>query len=83
MKVSTDEGASAASKHVHRFQCLAGSLETLISEMAQEWENAVSAAPCPSEAGKSMYQKVRKAQLLFTELHATTRKTHNVIEDFR
>lgn len=77
------EGVSTAGKHVHRFQQLAGSLETLISEMAQDWENVASTAPPASDADKRVYEQMRKAQLLFTELHATTRKTHSEIEMFR
>lgn len=80
---SVARDSSLAGKYVDRFQQLAGSLETLVAEMAQDWENAASVPACADDGDKPVHKKIRKAQLLFSELHATTRKTHNVIEGFR
>eukprot|EP00903_Cladosiphon_okamuranus_P019894 g18286.t1 len=79
---------SIAGKPLQRFKRLAGSLETLISSIAQDWEAAaidtrgdsVIDDDCPT---KPIHGKIRKAQLLFTELHSTTRKMHGAIETIR
>lgn len=82
---------SIARKPLQRFKRLAGSLETLISSIAQDWE---AAADGPvggdgltlaegDEPSKPIHGKMRKAQLLFTELHSTTRKAHGAIENIR
>lgn len=79
---------SIARKPLQRFKRLTGSLETLISSIAQDWENA---ADPPAEDAvvvddgptKPIHGKIRKAQLLFTELHSTTRKAHGAIETIR
>lgn len=85
-----DGGGSIAKKPLQRFKRLAGSLETLISSIAQDWE---AAADTPvgdgltlteaDEPTKPIHGKMRKAQLLFTELHSTTRKAHGAIENIR
>lgn len=87
---------NVAKKPLLRFESLAGSLETLISQMALDWENAAVAHTGSSSSdmdaarakggklvNKPVDVQIRKAQLLFTELHATTRKIHNAIEGFR
>lgn len=75
-------GGSIASKPLQRFKRLTGSLETLISAIAQDWENATR-EPRGTDGDKRVYGQLRKAQLIFTELHSTTRKTHGAIEGFR
>lgn len=85
-------------KNSQRLKCLTGSLETLISQMAVDWEQATTIAPGTSTLGtgkgkggkgdmvvldKSVYGQVKKGQLLFSELHATSRKTHSAIETCR
>lgn len=81
---------SIARKPLQRFKRLSASLETLISSIAQDWEGAADAPvdgdPLIEEgdnATKPIHGKMRKAQLLFTELHSTTRKAHCVIENTR
>lgn len=79
---------SIASKPLQRFKRLAGSLETLISSIAQDWEAAADAPPedaviADDGPTKPIHGKIRKAQLLFTELHSTSRKTHGAIETIR
>lgn len=73
-------------KPLQRFKRLAGSLETLISSIAQDWENATTeATPGDDETAptKPVHRQMRKAQLLFSELHSTTRKMHCAIEGAR
>lgn len=79
---------SIASKPLQRFKRLAGSLETLISSIAQDWEASADAPPedaviADDGPTKPIHGKIRKAQLLFTELHSTSRKTHGAIETIR
>ena len=81
---------SIAGKPLQRFKRLTGSLETLISSIAQDWEAAASPPPEDSVIAdiddgptKPIHGKIRKAQLLFTELHSTTRKAHAAIETIR
>lgn len=79
---------SVAGKPLQRFKRLAGSLETLISSIAQDWEGAANAHPedaviADDGPTKPIHGKIRKAQLLFTELHSATRKTHGTIETMR
>ncbi|CAM9748039.1 unnamed protein product [Pylaiella littoralis] len=82
---------SIARKPVQRFKRLAGSLETLISSIAQDWEAAAD-APAGGDGltltegdgpTKPIHGKLRKAQLLFTELHSVTRKAHGAMENIR
>lgn len=77
---------------LRRFKRLTGSLETLVSSIAQDWEAAATApVETSSVVGlleddgptKPIHGKMRKAQLLFSELHSTTRKTHGAIEAMR
>lgn len=72
-------------KPLQRFKRLATSLETLISAIAQDWENATTEATPDDEAAptKPVHRQIRKAQLLFSELHSTTRKMHFAIEGAR
>lgn len=89
---------TASRKQLLKFSTLAESLETLVSQIAEDWENAVTTAPGTSGKGKGkdgkagedadkivypIYGQMRRAQLLFTELHATTRKIHTSIETCR
>lgn len=103
---TTPEGAhgknaiagTVSRKQLLKFSTLAGSLETLVSQMAEDWKNTVTTAPGTLAKGKGkdgkagedadktvypIYGQIRRAQLLFTELHATTRKTHTSIETCR
>lgn len=77
----------SVSKPLQRFKRLAGSLETLISAIAQDWENATTVeSPAVEDVAvptKPVHRQIRKAQLLFTELHSTTRKMHCAIEGAR
>lgn len=80
-----EEGLNVG-KPLQRFKRLAGSLETLISTIAQDWENATTEkAPADDESAstKPVHRQMRKAQLLFSELHSTTRKMHWAIEGAR
>lgn len=85
-------------KTLQRLKSLTGSLETLISQMTIDWEQAAATAPGASTlttgkgkggrgdmvgSDKPVYGQVRKAQLLFSELHAISRKTHSAIESCR
>lgn len=101
-------------KEINRFKRIAGSLENLISTIAQDWDGCADSAgdvagdasldqkadkeaklapggvaakgrsKSPSEAlDNPIYFQKRKAQLLFSELHSTARKTHGAIECFR
>lgn len=77
---------SIAGKPLQRFKRLAGSLETLISAIAQDWENAAHKAPASEDdtaLTKPIHRQMKKAQLLFTELHSTTRKMHGAVEGIR
>lgn len=81
-----EEGLSVV-KPLQRFKRLAGSLETLISSIAQDWENATTEEGPADDAAavptKPVHRQMRKAQLLFTELHSTTRKMHCAMEGAR
>ncbi|CAM9961069.1 unnamed protein product [Hapterophycus canaliculatus] len=76
---------------LRRFKRLTGSLETLVSSIAQDWEAAATAPVEASVVGllqddgptRPIHGKMRKAQLLFSELHSTSRKTHGAIEAMR
>lgn len=99
-------------KEVNRFKRIAGSLENLVSSIAQDWDesaNSVGAAAgdalldeadkktqlatrgaskgngrdTPESLDKPIYFQIRKAQLLFSELHSTARKAHSAIEGSR
>lgn len=80
-----------ARKPLQRFKRLTGSLETLISSIARDWEDLAATAPAADAVGlleddgptATVDGKMRKAQLLFTELHSTTRKMHSAIETIR
>ncbi|CAM9146294.1 unnamed protein product [Ectocarpus sp. 12 AP-2014] len=79
---------SIARKPLQRFKRLTGSLETLISSIAQDWEDLATAPAADAvglldDDGPTVHGKMRKAQLLFTELHSTTRKLHSAIETIR
>ncbi|CAM9244068.1 unnamed protein product [Ectocarpus fasciculatus] len=79
---------SIARKPLQRFKRLTGSLETLISSIARDWEDLATAPAADAvglleDDGPTVHGKMRKAQLLFTELHSTTRKTHSAIETIR
>lgn len=76
---------SVAEKPLRRFQSLSASLERLISSIAQDWENAVKdpTQNVEDDGCRLIHLKMRKAQLLFTELHATARQTHGAIERLR
>lgn len=80
-----EEGLNVG-KPLQRFKRLAGSLETLISSIAQDWENATTEAVAADDEvapTKPVHRQIRKAQLLFSELHSTTRKMHCAIEGAR
>lgn len=84
--ISTTEENKVAGKHLQRFKQVAGSLETLISSMAQDWEKAArddADEKDNQDNNTAVYGYMRRAQLLFSELHAATRKTHASIEGFR
>lgn len=74
---------SIASKPLQRFKRLSGSLETLISAIAQDWEDQATEGNASGDSDKLIYHHMRKAQLLFTELHSSSRKMHVAIEGFR
>lgn len=85
-KISIEvDGMSATGKSLQRFKRLSGSLEALISCIAQDWESAANNSTTGEEEESSIeiQRKMRKAQLLFSELHSTARKTHVGIEGFR
>ena len=84
MSTEKREG-SIAEKPLRRFQSLSASLEKLILSIAQDWENAAKVPLDTTGDGVSrpIHLKMRKAQLLFTELHSTARQTHSVIERLR
>ncbi len=77
-----------ARKPLQRFERLTASLETLISSIAEDWK-AAAKPPAANEVlvddgpTKPIHGKIRKAQLLFSELHSTTRKAHGAIETIR
>lgn len=99
-------------KEVNRFKRIAGSLENLISSIAQDWDESATSAEAaagdasidevdkktqqatrgavkgtgratPESLDKPIYFQIRKAQLLFSELHSTARKAHSAIEGSR
>lgn len=76
---------SIAEKPLGRFQSLSSSLERLISSIAQDWENAVKdpTQNVEDDGCRLIHLKMRKAQLLFSELHSTARHTHGAIERLR